>query len=168
MRKLGRFWQLSILPALGLALLSSDVNASASTASGTLCRLLAVTSGVGIAYGTVGAQNSGSGPNLATFSCPVPMDDVALGSSVNFRVRVYNNSSTDVTSCTPFVNTENGGTAKTAAAKSTPAGSIGTFTLTGTGFSPWPGSVPGNVNTNMYAVQCTLPPGSVVYSVRAQ
>lgn len=161
MRKLRLAWQLSFLPALGLALFAADVNAGAATASGTLCRPLGLSV---LAYGTVGAQNINGGP----VSCAVPMDDVALGSSVNFRVQVYDNSFTEGFSCVPSVVSESGATIKTAAAKTTPANQVGSFTLTGTVQAPWPGSVSGNVNTNMYAMQCYVPPGSVIYTVRAQ
>jgi hypothetical protein len=162
-KMLGQTWQLSLLPALGIALLSADVNAGASTASGTLCRPAVGTS---VAYGTVGVQNVGG--IMGNVSCAVPMDDVALGSSVNFRVSVYDNSSTDSVSCAPYVVNEQGTTVATAAAKVTGVGATGAFTLTGTLGAPWPGAVAGNVNTNMYAIQCQLPPGSVIYTVRAQ
>jgi hypothetical protein len=90
------------------------------------------------------------------------MDDVALGSSVTFRVRAYDSSSSESVSCFGVVAHESGSQAVTSGTMATGVSDVGTFTLSSTV------SVPNNVNTNMYAVSCSVPNGSVIYTVRVQ
>ena len=158
-----KLWQLSMLAALGVASLSGDVKAGAATAAGALCRPL--TSGSYIA-GTVSFTNTGS--TGITVSCPIPMDNVALGSTVTFRVSANDASTTDGFTCIPYVHNENGTAIDDAGPRTSAFSLTGLITLGGTG-SGWTANVPGNVNTNMYAVQCYVPGNfSSINTVRAE
>jgi hypothetical protein len=158
--------QASLLSAVGLVLLSGDVQAGAVTASALLCRPL--TNPSGFVYGTNGIANVSSNVELVT--CIIPMDNQVLGSTVAFQMRVFDNSSTQGFSCAPTIINEVGnGTGGTdAGARTTTEAFTGTSTL-GV-FGNWTATVSGsNVNTNVYAIQCSMPGNfSVIYSARAQ
>jgi hypothetical protein len=158
--------QASLLSALGLVLLSGDVQAGAVTASALLCRPL--TNPTNFAYGTQGFANVGS--NIEQITCIIPMDNQVLGSSVSFQLRVFDNSSTQGFSCSPsIVNEVGNGTGGTGAGSRTTGDAFtGSSTLGSAG--AWTATVSGsNVNTNVYAITCGMPGNfSVIYSARAQ
>ncbi len=153
----------SFLPLLGLALLSGDVLASASTVSGTLCKPLA---GTTFAYDNTGIRNTGSGASTIVVSCPITMDSTALGSTVSFRMRVLDNTGSAGFSCVPYVYSQSGSLLASGATKTTTNGQVGAVTLGG---SDWTTGVAGNVNTNIYTIQCTMPGNnSIIYTQRVQ
>jgi hypothetical protein len=156
--------QLSLLPLLGLGLLSGDVFASASTASGTHCKPL---SGTNYAFDNTGIRNTGTpGNNTIVVACPIPVDTTALGSTVSFRMRVFDNSTSTGFSCTPYVYNQSGSAVASGATKTTGTSQTGSLTLGG---ADWTASVPGNVNTNVYVIQCTMPGNSsIIYNQRVQ
>lgn len=154
-----RLAKLSFVPALLFVALSGDAFASPTTASANHCR--PVTSGT-YTYGTVGIANLGT--NNMTVACPIPMDATALGSTVSFRMRVTDNSTVGGFSCTPYVFTQDGSQLAAGAAKTTTGPQTGGVT-----FSSWTVSVPGNVNTNMYSIRCSIPGNfSVINTARAE
>ena len=155
--------KLSALPLLGLALLSGDVFASAATVSGTHCKILA---GTTYAYDNTGIKNTGSGANTIVVSCPIPMDSTSLGSPVSFRMRVLDNTINGGFSCVPYVYSQSGSTLSSGATKTTTNAQTGAVTLGG---SDWTATVTGNVNTNIYTIQCTMPGNnSIIYTQRVQ
>jgi hypothetical protein len=160
-------FQTSLLSALGLALLSGDVQAGAVTASGLLCRPL--TNVNQFVYGTNGIANVGS--TVEQVTCIIPMDNQVLGTTVTFQMRVFDNSSTHGFSCTPSIVTEVGNNAPgtPATPRTTAASLTGAVTLGGSG-GAWSATLSGsNVNTNVYAISCSMPGNfSVIYSARAQ
>jgi hypothetical protein len=156
--------QLSSLPLLGLALLSGDVHASAATVSGTHCKPL---TGATHAYDNTGIRNTGTpGSNTIVVSCPIPMDPTSLGSPVSFRMRVFDNSSSTGFSCVPYVYNQSGAVVASGATKTTGTTQTGNITLGG---SDWTATVTGNVATNVYVIQCTMPGNSsIIYTARVQ
>lgn len=163
---------LSFLPALGFALisgvslLSDDAGASPLTASGNHCKILFSGS---YAYGNpstvIGIANTGS--SNGTVSCLIPMDATALGSTVTFKLRVLDNSTTLGFTCTPYVVNQDGTIIASGATRSTTAAATGTLTIGAA--TPWTASVSGNVNTNLYAIQCAIPGStSRIYTARAE
>jgi hypothetical protein len=159
--------QTSLLSALGFALLSGDAQAGAVTASALLCRPLTNVSG--FVYGTNGIANASSTAQVVT--CIIPMDNQVLGSTVTFQLRVYDNSTTEGFSCTPSIVTEvgNGAGGTGATPRTTTNAFTGSASLGASG-AAWTATVSGsNVNTNVYAIQCSMPGNfSVIYSARAQ
>lgn len=154
--------QLSVPPALLLAFLSGDVHAGAATASGLFCRPLG-DGPFNLEYRNFAFANLGS--SSITVTCTIPMDSSALGTTVTFRMRVEDKSTSAGFSCVPYVVTEVAGQIGGSPARTTTAAQTGWFTLA----SSWTVSVPGNVNTNMYAIQCVVPGnGSTIFSARAQ
>jgi hypothetical protein len=149
---------------LGLALLSGDVFASAATVSGTHCKPLA---GTTYAYDNTGIRNTGTpGSNTIVVSCPIPMDSAALGPTVSFRMRVLDNSTSTGFSCVPYVYSQSGSLLSSGATKTTGTSQTGAVTLGG---SDWTATVSGNVNTNVYFIQCTMPGNSsIIYTQRVQ
>src|SRR5262245_21395653 len=156
--------QLSFLPLFALALLSGDVFASAATVSGTLCKPL---SGTTFAYDNTGIRNTAiPSSNTITVSCPIPMDGTALGSTVSFRMRVLDNSTSTGFSCIPYVYNQSGSLVSAGATKTTGTLQTGTVTLGG---SDWTATVSGNVATNIYTIQCTMPGNnSIIHTQRVQ
>lgn len=154
--------QLSLFAALGIASLSSDVQAGSATAGGALCKPLSTGSYIA---GTVEFLNTGSSSMVV--SCPVPMDSVKLGSTVIFRLRGKDLSSSAGFSCTAYVNNQNGSIVASVGPLSTDVAGTGTFTL-GPG-QGWSVSNLTNVDTNMYVIQCEVPGNfSTIYTVRAE
>ncbi len=158
--------QTSLLSALGLVLLCGDVQAGAVTASALLCRPLTNVSG--FVYGTNGIANAASTAQVVT--CIIPMDNQVLGSTVAFQMRVFDNSATEGFSCVPSIVNEvgNGAGGTGATERTTTAEFTGSSTLGA--FGTWTATTAGaNVNTNVYAIQCSMPGNfSVIYSARAQ
>jgi hypothetical protein len=156
--------QLSLLPLLGVAAVSGDVFASAATASGTHCKPL---TGTTYAYDNTGIRNTGTpGSSTIVVSCPIPMDTTALGSTVSFRMRVFDNSFSTGFSCVPYVYSQSGSLIGSGATKTTGTSQTGAVTLGG---SDWTATVSGNVNTNVYMIQCTMPGNSsIIYTQRVQ
>lgn len=140
--------QRSLLAAFGVALLSGGVGASTTIASGALCRPL---SGSSYAYVNAGIGILNTGSSSIHVSCTIPMDNTALGSTVNFTMYVKDNSSSNF-SCAPYVYNQDGSLLASGAAMTTTG--TGNKTLTGSA------TVAGNVNTNVYAIQCTVPGSS--------
>jgi hypothetical protein len=156
--------QVSSLPLLALALLPGDVLASAATVSGTHCKPL---SGSTYAYDNTGIRNTGTpGSSTIVVSCPIPMDPTALGSTVSFRMRVLDNSTSTGFSCVPYVYSQSGSLVASGATKTTGTSQTGGVTLGG---SDWTATVSGNVATNVYMIQCTMPGNSsIIYTQRVQ
>ncbi len=158
--------QTSVLSALGFALLAGDVRAGAVTASANLCRPL--TNPQVFVYGTMGFANAGS--NIEQISCIIPMDNQVLGSTVAFQRRVFDNSDTQGFSCAPAIISEvgNGTGGSSSGARTTTDVFVGASTLGQ--FGGWTATVSGsNVNTNVYAITCSMPGNfSTIYSARAQ
>jgi hypothetical protein len=145
--------QLSFPPLVGLALLSGDVFASAATVSGTHCRPVL---GSTYAYDTSGFQNTAtSGSSTVTVSCTIPMDTTALGSTVTFRMQVIDNTSSGGFSCVPYVYSQSGSLLASGPVRTTSNAFVGSLWIGS--FGNWQASVPGNVNTNVYTIQCTVP-----------
>jgi hypothetical protein len=164
-----------LLPTLGFAvvsgfsLLSDDASANPLTASGAHCKPLA--SGTysytdpAASGNTIGITKTGS--SSGTVSCLIPMDATALGSTVTFKLRVLDNSTTQGFTCTPYVVNQNGVIIASGATRTTTAAATGTLTI-GAAVA-WTASVPGNVNTNLYAIQCAIPGNnSRIYTARAE
>jgi hypothetical protein len=144
------------MAGLGVALLSGGVFASTTITSAAICRPLAGSTYAFVNAG-IGILNTGSSDIYV--SCTVPMDNTALGNPVNFTVYAKDNSASDF-SCIGYVYDQNGGLVATGTTMS--ATGTGAKTLTGTA------SVVGNVNTNVYAIQCALPgSNSQIYTVKA-
>ena len=158
--------QLSVLPALGFVLLSGDVHAV--TASAAFCKPIIPSSS--FVYSAMGFANlSAANPNVGPppITCLIPMDDAALGSNVSFQMRVYDNSVEEGFSCQAVVANEIGASV---VASSSGGQTSTTEAFQGSATFSWSVTVSGtNVNTNMYAITCSMPGNfSVIYSARAQ
>lgn len=156
-----RLAQLSSLPVLVFALLSADVHAGAATASGLFCR---PNEPGNFEYKNFAFVNNGA--NGVSVSCAIPMDNVVLGEEVTFRMRVEDKSNSDGFDCRPIITDELGGIVSSNLFwRTTGVSETGWFTLA----SNWEVEVPGNVNTNMYAIYCAMPGnGSTIFSARVQ
>jgi hypothetical protein len=154
----------SYLLVLALGCLSGDVFASAATVSGTHCKPL---SGSTYAFDNTGIRNTGTpGSSTIVVACPIPMDPTALGSTVSFRMRVFDNSFSTGFSCVPYVYSQSGSLVSSGTTKTTGTSQTGAVTLGG---SDWTVTVAGNVSTNTYVIQCTMPGNSsIVYTQRVQ
>ena len=157
---------MALVPALGFAFFcSGDVLAVGATGNGNLCVPLLGS----FQYTTVGIA-SGADDNVA--ACPVPLDDQALPSSpssVNFRVRVYDNSTSAGFSCTAYVHDRDGNPITSVGPRTTSVSGTGGSTLGSPGGTAWTATVTGNVNSNLYTIQCTMPGNySVLYSQHAR
>jgi hypothetical protein len=153
-----------MVPALVFALLSGDLNASPVTALGSHCRAVPGSVVQYLAYGIANLNTTTS-----TVVCPIPMDSSALGSTVTFRMRVTDLSTTAGFSCTPYVFSQDGNLAGVGAARTTGTSETGAITLAVQNNVNWTASVPGNVNTNMYSIRCTMPGnGSTIRTARAE
>jgi hypothetical protein len=114
--------------------------------------------------GAMGIQlNTPVGAHEAV-SCIIPIDDTVLPNTVNFEMRVYDNSSVEGFDCAPMIINEvgNPATTVTPGSKTTTGPNVGAFTLSGS----WTATTTtGNVNTNLYAIRCYVPGnGSIIYS----
>jgi hypothetical protein len=162
-----KIWQLvSLVPALGFAVFcSGDVLAAGATANGNLCAPLAGS----FQYATVGVA---SGSDGSVTACAVPLDDQALPSSpsaVNFRAKVFDNSTTAGFSCIAYVHDRDGGLITSVGPRTTSVAGTGSTTFGTPGGLAWTATVAGNVNTNLYTIQCTMPGNySVLYSQNAR
>lgn len=158
--------QLLLMPLLGIALMPGDVFASAATASGTHCKLVYGSPNSTYAYQRDGIHNTGAGASPITVACTIPMDGTTLGSTVSFRMKVKDNTTSAGFSCVPYVYDQNGTLIGSGATLTTSASQTGNVTLGGTG---WTVSVPGNVNSNIYVIQCSMPGNaSIIYNQRVQ
>ena len=152
MKNLVRFYAITILTALGLGSIPSDVWAGA-TAPGNGCTVLL---GGTPNYGTTGlANNTGS---TLVVSCPIPMDH-ALGNTVTFRVYINDRSATEVLSCAGYVHDLNGGQLGSA----TPNMVCSNSQTECSELVSASTTVPSQSSSNVYSVQCTIP-GSAIYS----
>jgi hypothetical protein len=158
--------QLVLLPLLGIALLPGDVFGSPATASGTHCKLVYGSPNSTYAYQRDGIHNTGPSASPITVACTIPMDSTKLGSTVSFRMKVKDNSTSAGFSCVPYVYDQNGNLIGSGATMTTSASQTGNVTLGGTN---WTVSVPGNVNSNVYVIQCSMPGNtSIIYNQRVQ
>lgn len=158
--------QVALLPLLGIALVTSDVFASAATVSGTHCRLVYGSPNSTYAYMRDGIRNTGAATSPITVACTIPMDKFALGSTVSFRMRVKDNTASAGFSCVPYVYNQSGSVIASGATKTTTNAQTGNLTLGG---SDWTVAVSGNVNTNVYVIQCSMPGNtSIIYDQRVQ
>lgn len=149
---------LLVLPALGLGLLSGDVQAV--TASAAFCKAIGPSSA--FQYSAMGFANLGVD---SSSTCVIPTD-AALGTTVTMELRVFDNSSSAGFNCFAAVNNEVGNNAASSPItwQSTTDVFVGSQTFT------WTVTVPGNVSSNIYAIYCGTIPGnfSVIYSAKAQ
>lgn len=153
--------QLSVLPALGFAVFSGDVQAV--TASADFCKAIAPSSNQ--VYSAMGFANLEDPPNGVAATCIIPTD-AALGPSVIFQLRVFDNDTTQEFSCSPAVHDEMGNDLlqnDPPSSQTTGVSFVGSATLN------WTVTLPGpNVNTNTYAIFCTMPGNfSTIYSASA-
>lgn len=148
--------QRALLAGFGVMLMSGAGLASTTITSAAICRPLA---GSTYAYVNAGIGVINTGSSDIYMSCTVPMDSTALGSTVNFTVYAQDNSASNF-SCIGYVYNQDGSLLSTGTTMS--ATGTGAKTLTGTA------SVPGNVNTNVYAIQCAIPgSNSQIFTVKA-
>lgn len=159
--------KLEQLALLGAALVSGDVLASATTASGTYCKLAYGSPNSTYAYMRDGIRNTGPGTSPITVACTIPMDNTALGSTVSFRMRVNDNAAAAGFSCVPYVYDQNGSVLSSGSPKTTTAAYVGTTTLGGG--TTWQVPVVNNVSSNVYVIQCSMPGNnSIIYTQGVQ
>lgn len=97
---------------------------------------------------------------LLGVTCLLPTENT-LGTTVNFRARVFDNSETTAATCYGVVYNQNGSSIATTTALQTSASGIGTSTLTGSV------SVSPQSSSYTYGINCTLPGDqSAIHSVR--
>ena len=153
---------LMLLPALGVPLLSADVQAGA-TANGSLCYEFE-TSGM-MRRGSNGIINYDAGSRI--IQCPIPMDHTipASGSTVTFRVYMFDNNSTsgENISCTGWAYNQNSGQVGMSGTMSS-----GTGTATFTGSRTATATLSAVSSTHVYVVTCTVPGGAAsgIHTVR--
>jgi hypothetical protein len=98
---------------------------------------------------------------LLGVTCLLPTENT-LGTTVNFRARVFDNSETTPVTCYGVVYNQNGSSVATTSELTTSAAGIGVTNLTGSV------SVVPQSSTYTYGINCTLPGDqSAIYSVRA-
>lgn len=97
---------------------------------------------------------------LLGVTCTLPTENT-LGTTVNWRARVFDNSTTTAVTCSATAFNQDGGTVASSSVKTTSVSGTGTSTLSGTiAVSPQSSSY-------TYGVTCTLPGNqSAIYSAR--
>jgi len=145
---------LMLLLPLGVPLLSSDAWAGATANAGTCYE-----------FAETGMMRRGSNGIInydavsQTVICPIPVDHTipAVGSTVTFRVYMFDNNSTSGAniSCTGFAYNQNSGQVGMTAAMTSGSG-----TATFTGVRTATATLSATANTHTYVVQCTIPGGA--------
>ncbi len=97
---------------------------------------------------------------LLGVTCLLPAENT-LGATVNFRARVFDNSTTRAVTCYGVVYNQNGSSIATTPAQTTSISGTGTSNLTASVY------VSAQSSSHTYGINCTLPGNqSAIYSVR--
>jgi hypothetical protein len=155
------FSMAAVLCAAGLALTAHDVFAGATLGGANCVGLL----GAQATYGTQAAANFTS--SAFTMNCPIDVDHQLPSTTVNFRARVSDNSTTEGFSCTGFVHDQNGVQIGATSARTTSVAGTGSSTLPSAG--TWTATISTTqANTHIYSIQCSTPGNqSSIATVRA-
>ncbi len=140
---------LAMIASVGVVGLSAGV-ANSTSSAGINC----VSWGTGNlpGYTPSAALNPNYDNNsILPLACPVDMDHTPSGSTVTFRLKLFDNSTTKGFSCTATVYDSNGSAIATSSAMTTPTTSTGTYTLYKTI------NVAPQSSFNTYAINCQVP-----------